>query len=351
VAVLGQRHRISLKTSDKREAKALEKELLTSIAAGKAGSQRGRAFARLEFCEAAQKYQADRLGKVSERTMDFETERLRPLSRFFGGVRLYKISDADISRFQQHRIAEGVSPRTINMEVGILRRILKRGKLWAQMAEDVTMFPETSHIGRALTAEQKTRLFRTAASRPAWLVAHCAAVLAVSTTCRKVELRHLRWADVNLFARTLRVNRSKTEAGRRTIPLNADAIAALGHLRSRAELLGAAEQEHFVFPACESGRIDPERPQKSWRTAWRNLTRAADLVGFRFHDLRHTAVTELAETGAADATLQALAGHLSHKMLEHYSHIRMEAKRAAVDQIASGLMGEPQPEQPTAAVQ
>jgi hypothetical protein len=35
----------------------------------------------------------------------------------------------------------------------------------------------------------------------------------------------------------------------------------------------------------------------------------------------------------------AVSGHLSRRMLEHYSHVRMAAKRSAVDQLESGLMG------------
>ncbi len=42
-------------------------------------------------------------------------------------------------------------------------------------------------------------------------------------------------------------------------------------------------------------------------------------------------VTKLAETGASDATLMAIVGHMSRRMLEHYSHIRMQAKRVAMD--------------------
>jgi integrase len=110
-------------------------------------------------------------------------------------------------------------------------------------------------------------------------------------------------------------------------------------LRNRAESLGCAEPDHFVFPACEHGKIDPHSHQKSWRTAWRRLTEAAGLKGFRFHDLRHTAITELAEAGAPDATLKAIAGHLTGKMLEHYSHVRMQAKRDALEKLSSGLMG------------
>lgn len=127
-----------------------------------------------------------------------------------------------------------------------------------------------------------------------------------------------------------------------------------------------------MFPACENLKIDPTRPQKSWRTAWRALVAetarhagrdaarealaagrgfrevraawkqaAAPIKGLRFHDLRHQAITEMAEAGASDATLMALAGHMSRRMLEHYSHVRMAAKRTATDRLESGLMGRP----------
>jgi integrase len=58
-------------------------------------------------------------------------------------------------------------------------------------------------------------------------------------------------------------------------------------------------------------------------------------VGLRFHDMRHLCITELAERGAPDQTIMALAGHVSRRMLEHYSHIRMTAKREAVDSLVS----------------
>ena len=57
--------------------------------------------------------------------------------------------------------------------------------------------------------------------------------------------------------------------------------------------------------------------------------------GLRFHDLRHHAITELAESQASDQTIMSIAGHVSPKMLAHYSHVRMEAKRKALDALAS----------------
>ena len=259
------------------------------------------------------------------------------------------------------------------METGVLRRMLKRAKVWNAISEDVKALPEhQGAVAKVLPPDLKRKLFETAASRPEWLVAHCAAVLAVSTTCRGVEIKSLRWQDVDLFNRVATIRRSKTAAGHRTIPLNGDAMAALARLLERASAIGSNEPEYYVFPACEERIIDPSRPQKSWRTAWRKLVRetvrhvgrqaaqqalesgkglrgaitawkraATPIRGLRFHDLRHQAITEMAEAGASDATLMAVAGHISRRMLEHYSHVRMAAKRSAVEKLERGLMGGP----------
>jgi hypothetical protein len=70
--------------------------------------------------------------------------------------------------------------------------------------------------------------------------------------------------------------------------------------------------------------------KSSWRTAWRNITKEAGLVGLRFHDLRHHAITELAESSTSEQTILSIAGHVSGRMLAHYSHVRLEAKRTAL---------------------
>ena len=73
--------------------------------------------------------------------------------------------------------------------------------------------------------------------------------------------------------------------------------------------------------------FDPTTHVNSWRTAWRSLTKKAGLPGFRFHDLRHCVITSLAESGAPDSVIMGIAGHVSRRMLERYSHVRMETKR------------------------
>jgi len=57
-------------------------------------------------------------------------------------------------------------------------------------------------------------------------------------------------------------------------------------------------------------------------------------AGLRFHDLRHHAITELAESQASDRTVMSIAGHVSQRMLAHYSHVRIEAKKKALDALA-----------------
>jgi integrase len=58
-------------------------------------------------------------------------------------------------------------------------------------------------------------------------------------------------------------------------------------------------------------------------------------LNIRFHDLRHACITKLAESQVSEQTIMSIAGHLSRTMLEHYSHIRMAAKRAALEGIVN----------------
>jgi len=58
-------------------------------------------------------------------------------------------------------------------------------------------------------------------------------------------------------------------------------------------------------------------------------------VKARWHDNRHTLVTELAESGAGDEVTIRIAGHVSRAMLSRYSNVRMEAKRRARNEIGA----------------
>jgi len=252
------------------------------------------------------------------------------------------------------------------MEIGVMRRILKRAKRWHLIAADLKPLREPRTIGRAMSIHEKLRLLRLAAKNPDWQNARLAAILALNTTMRGCEIKQLRWRDIDLMGKTLTICKSKTLAGERVIPLNATAYSAVLELRERAKHAGGSEPQLFVFPSCENGHVNPNLAQKSWRSSWRQLTKAiecpscghiqrpaqtcsnkecnADIekvksptAGLRFHDLRHQAITELAESQASDQTIMSIAGHVSARMLAHYSHVRLEAKRSALDALAAPI--------------
>ena len=60
-----------------------------------------------------------------------------------------------------------------------------------------------------------------------------------------------------------------------------------------------------------------------------------DGFGNMRHDNRHTLLTELSESGAGDEVIMSIAGHVSRAMLSRYSQVRMEAKRRALDEMAT----------------
>ena len=276
---------------------------------------------------AAAEWQASRVGKVRPNTERMARIALNRLLPVFGKKLLCDIDAQAIREYQRHRLAQGAQGRTVNIEIGaVMRPILKAHKCWQPLEGDVQMLAERKDIGRALTPAEEYRLLQAAHSLDS--ACYTAVVLAVNTTLRHSELCGLQWRQIDFGQRTLTVGNSKTAAGAgRLIPLNATAFDALAQW---ARQFPAAHPDHFVFAACESRSFDPTRPTKGWRTAWRHALQLAG-VKCRFHDLRVTAITKMAEGGVPDLIVMAIAGHVSRKMLEHYSRIRTDAKRTALD--------------------
>ena len=163
---------------------------------------------------------------------------------------------------------------------------------------------------------------------------HTATVLALNTSMGRKEVRTLTWGQIDFEGRTVKVGKSKNEFRTgRVIPLNPAAFEALVKWAGRYP---DAEPTHYVFPWNDNGQVDPTRPTNGWRTAWEKARKQAG-VNVRFHDLRVTCITKLAEGQASDQTIKAIAGHVSQRMLEHYSRIRMDAKRRALDAISQPL--------------
>src|SRR5688572_21882758 len=327
--VAGRRYRKRLGTTNLRTATRRERRLIEDAGDGAlAAHERG----PKRLSTAVSAYLEPKRMRCSPRTIELEEERLVLVQRHFGDVPLSAITAKAIADFQRRRHDAGIANRTINMDVGVLSRVLKSCGRWRALADHVRNLPERQHpVGRALTGDERKRLFQSAASNPEWEHVYCAAIVAANTSMRPVEVKHLRRCDVDLVKRLLHVRRSKNETSHRVIPLNASAIEAAARMFERADLLGHTEPEHYLWPACQWGRFDATKPMLKWDTAWRALRDEAGLHGLRFHDLRHTVITELAEMGVADHVLESISGHLSRRMLEHYSHIRIDAKRQALD--------------------
>jgi integrase len=187
-----------------------------------------------------------------------EKQLLVQLRGYFGQEPLKRITVKRITEYRAWRASQTkevkagetvrqvpcVGPATLNAELGILRRILKRAKLWARVADDIRPLREPSSIGRALTEDDKQRLLKTAVMRPEWETAYLAAILCLNTTARGCELKGLQWSDIDLFQRTITIRKTKTAAGERMIPLTSVAAFALARLRTRAESFGPVEPSH-----------------------------------------------------------------------------------------------------------
>jgi len=323
----------STKTKDYREAKRVRQRALQAQEEGRLPTD----AARAKLSQAIPPWLEERKRLRATNTWKVERHLVKPILKALGGKRLCDITADDIRGYQFKRV-EQVNAKTVNRELRIVRAVLHQRKLWGRLADDYKPLAEQSRgPGRALSEDEERRLFEMGASRPDWQAAYYASLLAANTTARGCELRGLRLEDADLIEGVIRVRRSstKTDAGCRVIPLNNTARWAAARLLERARMLGAEKPEHFLFPACQCHHIDPTRSQTTWRTAWRSLTKEAGLKGLRFHDLRHHGITKLAEAGVPDQTLIAIAGHVSRDMLEHYSHIRQQAKREAVESIDS----------------
>jgi integrase len=133
--------------------------------------------------------------------------------------------------------------------------------------------------------------------------------------------------------------------GARWVELNQCAFPAVYRLYQRAQLLGASNPDHYLLPAdlsrhtknsdpLKGGRgFDPTKHQMSWDTAWRNLRKAAGFEKLRFHSMRHTFITRLAEIGVPLEVTQAAVAHMSSAITRHYRHISDNVARAAVEKL------------------
>jgi integrase len=294
------------------------------------------------FADAADGFLLEREAHWSAKTREMHANSLVHLkSSHFNKLLLQEVKPEHISRYQGMRRKEGASPKSVNLEVELVRLILKKHKRWAAIADEVTMLRVRKDVGRDLSDDEIHRLLTAIQASPSRSLLP-AFIVSTHTGLRNKELRLLRWRQVDLIDGSVTVGESKTEAGSgRLVPLSETALEALKNWRSN---FPDAQPDHYVFPSESYGLMGqegtfggkvapyqtfPDRPIGSWKSAWKSAKKAAG-VRCRWHDLRHHAVSTVAAGGATDGTLQAIFGWMSPAMIERYSHVRNEAKRKAV---------------------
>ena len=193
--------------------------------------------------------------------------------------------------------------------------------------------------------------------------------LAVSTGMRRGEVCGLSWRDVDLESQVISIRKSydcfgnlkdpKTKAGVRRLPMP-DSVrdALVMHKEAQKARIDeyAAEQERLakkngekpgkrleqsestpVVLSTTMGRLSPN-VLEAW---WLRDRETLGLNGWAFHELRHSYLSTLALRGVHPKVMQELAGHASSEItMEIYTHVNMEAKRAAAD-VVSDLFSEP----------
>jgi integrase len=184
-----------------------------------------------------------------------------------------------------------------------------------RVAETVGLPWNTGETNRAAKPKSEKRLvafspYVTAAIR-----------LLLFTGCRLREILHLRWKEVDFEQGMLFLPDSKT--GRRTVVLNAPALAVLSELKRIGDYVVLGEK--------------PERPRSDLKRPWSRITIHAKLEGLRIHDLRHSFASIGAGGGLGLPIVGKLLGHETPATTARYAHIDNDPLRRASERIGATI--------------
>lgn len=232
-----------------------------------------------------------------------------------------------LSRITRRR--KPVTPGTINRQLMVLASTLTAavkdyGWLDDSPMRKLTKLAEPRGRVRFLSADEREALLRECLIESPDL--HCIVTLAIATGARKGELIGLRWRDVDLQRGMLTFHVTKNNE-RRSVPLSR---FTLNMLVERAKLRRI--DTDLVF-AGRTGK--PLAYEKMFEAA----RERAKIEDFRFHDLRHTAASELAMNGATLAEIAEVLGHKTLAMVKRYSHLTEGHTRGVLERMNSKVFG------------
>jgi integrase len=243
------------------------------------------------------------------------------LLRAFGDIPLDQLRPARLAEYKASRRADGIAPKTLNDELGLLGHAYKLGMREYEWATDNPVLKIAKEkvrnlIERWLTPEEEQRLL---AASPTWLQEII--VFALHTGMRRGEILALHWDQVDLTRRTLTILEQKN-GSRDTLPVN---DTAMDILRARA----AGRTRHAVYVFVNGA--DHVRNARNLLRTFYPAMRKAGITRFRFHDLRHTFATRLIQAGVDVYTVQKLGRWKTISMVLRYAHHQPESLRGGAE--------------------
>ena len=300
--------------------------------------QRGRYFRHAEaerhtLAEAIDRYVTSALPALRSRRL--VGSQLAWWRKHLGALRLSDLTAAEIVRQRDALRAEPgnrrgrIADATLNRYVAALSMVLNKAYReweWLDQVPTVRVMRLKEPRGRTRSlneTERQALLLACRASRNPHL--YVIVVLALSTGARRMEILRLRWADVDLARKRL-VFRDTKNGEQRAAPISAPARAVL-------ESLPAGDPDALLFPS-------PRRPDQpvALQCAWETAVAKAGLQNFRFHDLRHTAASYLAMSGATTGDIAALLGHKSLAMVARYQHLTASHTGTVAERMAAQFL-------------
>lgn len=237
------------------------------------------------------------------------------LERMLGDPMIQTITKRDMEEYRAGRLI-AVTGDTVNLELRAIRSLFNRACEWGYLRSSPMRSIKLVRVDlrepRFLTPEEGHRLIEAASGAMRNFI-----TVGLHTGLRRSELHSLKWEDIDLKRKELRVRKSK---GRkfRVVPLNSVVSRALSehprHLRGP-----------YVF-CWEDGR--------QWsdvRVAFQAAVKRARLKGrISYHTMRHSFISNLVAAGVDLRSVQELAGHSSITVTMKYAHLRPERLREGV---------------------
>jgi integrase len=248
------------------------------------------------------------------------------LKSYFGTLPLKRITPDIVEGYLTKRRNTGnitfagkpLANATINRDIGVLKSIMNRavfnGLLEKNPIQKVRAFREESR-DRTLTPEEYEALLARCAPRMRAIIE-----LAYWTAMRKGEILGLRWEQVDFQNKVINLQAADTKTQeKREVPLTK---ALIDLLRRTPTTLGCP----YVFTHKGKRILDV-------KTAFLKAVRKAGIKDFRFHDLRHCAITKMRKAGVNDTVIMSISGHKSYSMFKRYNRVDQKDRLNALEQV------------------